>query len=85
MSVGNENSSVTNSCLICGAGERRRETTTVTIERDGAVLVFRAIPADICDHCHDAIISATVAQDVERRVAQALAAGVKSRVVDYPG
>ena len=38
-------------CLICRHGETLSGFTTVTLTRDEAVVVFKAVPADICQNC----------------------------------
>ncbi len=35
-------------CLICKQGETRPGLATVTLERDGATLVIRGVPARVC-------------------------------------
>ncbi len=38
-------------CTICKNGETNKGLTTVTLERNGSVIVFKDVPADICDNC----------------------------------
>ena len=38
-------------CTICKNGETNKGLTTVTLERNGSVIIFKEVPADICDNC----------------------------------
>ena len=38
-------------CPICKNGETKSGLTTVTLERNERVIVFRNVPANICDNC----------------------------------
>ena len=38
-------------CVVCRSGETRRETATVRIERERAVLTVSDLPARICERC----------------------------------
>lgn len=51
-------------CPMCPAGTLREGTTTLTMERDGATIVFKDVPADVCDTCGEAYLD----EDVSARV-----------------
>jgi YgiT-type zinc finger domain-containing protein len=38
-------------CSICRIGETRPGMTTVTLEREGLILVMKEVPAEICINC----------------------------------
>lgn len=38
-------------CVICKNGKTRRGYTTVTLNRDEATIVFKDVPAEICQNC----------------------------------
>jgi len=38
-------------CAICKHGTPVPATTTVTLERGGATIVFKEVPALVCDNC----------------------------------
>jgi YgiT-type zinc finger domain-containing protein len=38
-------------CVVCRSGETKPGTATVTVEREGAVVVVRGVPARICENC----------------------------------
>lgn len=43
-------------CVICKHGETRPGMTTVTLERGGATLVVKGVPARICGNCGEAYV-----------------------------
>jgi YgiT-type zinc finger domain-containing protein len=38
-------------CVICKHGEIKNGTTTITLERGSSTIVFKDVPAQICDNC----------------------------------
>lgn len=38
-------------CPICKHGNTRKGVASMTLERNGATLVFKNVPADICENC----------------------------------
>lgn len=53
-------------CRMCPTGTPQEDTTTVTMERDGATIVFKGVPADVCDTCGEAYLD----EDVSARVCE---------------
>ena len=53
-------------CVICEVGETEPGTATVTLEKDGAIIVIKNVPADVCQVCGEAYTD----QDVTRRLLQ---------------
>lgn len=64
-------------CPICKHGETHPGTTSVTLERGEATVVFRHVPADICDNCGEAFHSSEVADALLRQANSAIVAGVE--------
>ena len=38
-------------CMICKHGETKLGTTTVTLEKGTSTIVFKEVPAQVCDNC----------------------------------
>ena len=57
-------------CVICKHGETELSTTTMTLERGGAVVAFKEVPAQVCTNCGEAYvdeeISAKLLEDQHR-------------------
>jgi YgiT-type zinc finger domain-containing protein len=44
-------------CLIGKQGQTQPGCTTVTLEREGFTVVFKQVPAEVCDTCGEAYLS----------------------------
>ncbi len=43
-------------CVICKHGETIEGTATITLERGSSTIVFKDVPAKICDNCGEKYI-----------------------------
>lgn len=64
-------------CPMCPAGTLRGGTTTLTLERNGATIVFKDVPADVCDTCGEAYLDEDVSAAVYEQAEAAVEAGVQ--------
>jgi hypothetical protein len=53
------------------------------MERDGSTIVFKSVPADVCDTCGEAFIDEDVSADVYAQAEAAVEAGVEVDVRRY--
>lgn len=51
-------------CDLCG-GELKRGKTTLEIWRGEELIVIRDVPADVCQHCNEAYLSADVSERLD--------------------
>ncbi len=70
-------------CIVCKSGETRPGTETISYERDGAVVVVRDVPAEVCAQCGEAYITGTVADELDKQVDAAFDAGATLQVRTY--
>ncbi len=63
-------------CVICKRGETRPGHTTVTLERDQTVVVFRHVPAEVCANCGEAYVS----EETTAQLMEAAEEAVQARV-----
>ncbi len=63
-------------CAVCKHGRTEPGTATVSIDRGGAVVIIRDVPADICDTCGEEYITADVMRKLEEAVEQAREGGL---------
>jgi len=70
-------------CVVCKRGETRDGKTTVTLEREGAALVVRKVPAQVCENCGEAYVDAAVTRRLLEAARQALRAGVEVDIREY--
>lgn len=71
------------SCLMCRNGILEEGQTTVVLERGETTLVFKNVPARLCDNCGEAFVSAEVNADLLRQGNQALERGVTLELLQY--
>ena len=72
-------------CVICKHGETRPGTTTVTLERDRMTLVFKRVPAQVCQNCGEAYLDEATSSRLLATAEEAAGAGVQVDVRDYVG
>ncbi len=51
-------------CTICKTGETHPGLATVTLQREQTVVVFRDVPAEICEDCGEYYLDQATAQRI---------------------
>ena len=70
-------------CVICKHGETRPGKATVTLERNGATLVIKDVPAEVCANCGEEYVSEDTTSRLLKSAEEAVKAGVKVDVREY--
>lgn len=70
-------------CAICRNGRTKEGYTTVVLDRDQTILVFRRVPARICDNCGEEYISSEVNRTLLRVAREELKRGVTVEILNY--
>jgi YgiT-type zinc finger domain-containing protein len=70
-------------CGLCGYGERRAQTTTITVSRPGVIVTVRSVPADVCDACGKVMLSEAIVDALERMCAEAQSSGASNYVREF--
>jgi len=70
-------------CVICKQGETRPGRTTVTLERRGATVVVRGVPAQVCNNCGEEYLDEQTTAVLMKTADAAAQAGVQVDVRDY--
>ena len=70
-------------CPICSAGTLQEGATTLTMEWGEATIVFKDVPADVCDTCGEAFIDEDVSKDAYEQAEAAVEAGAQFDVRYY--
>ena len=70
-------------CLICKQGDTSEGKATVTLERGGATLVVKGVPAQVCQNCGEEYVDEATASVLLAGAEQAASAGVQVDVREY--
>jgi len=70
-------------CVICRQGETQPGKATVTLERRGATVVVRGVPARVCSNCGEEYVDERTAAEVLKTADTAVQAGVQVDIRDY--
>ena len=70
-------------CVVCKHGETHQCLTTVTLTRGSTTVVFRDVPAQVCDNCGEEYIDEEVTARLLAIAEDAARSGVQVDVRDY--
>lgn len=70
-------------CAICRNGETMVGEITMVLERDGTTLVFKNVPAQICENCGEEYIAADVNDRLLRSANEAAKRGVDLEMLKF--
>ena len=70
-------------CVICKVGQTHPGKTTVTLERKGVTLVFKSVPAQVCENCGEAYVAAETSRQLLAAVEEASRVGVQVDVREF--
>lgn len=70
-------------CVICKHGETRPSTVTVTLERDNTTIVFKNVPAMVCENCGEAYLDEATTTELLHAAEAAVNSGVQVEVRQY--
>ncbi len=64
-------------CVICKHGETIKGTTTITLERGSSTLVFKDVPAQICDNCGEKYVNQQTTQALLKKANELIENGTE--------
>jgi len=70
-------------CLICKQGETRPQRATVPLQRNGTTIIFKGVPADVCDNCGEYYLSEEITGRLLERAEQAVENGAEIEIVRF--
>ncbi len=70
-------------CPICKHGDTKPGYASITLERDDATLVFKHVPANVCDNCGEEFVSEEITESLLERADRAASEGVQIDVREY--
>ena len=70
-------------CTICKHGETVEGFTTVTFEKKGTTIVFKQVPALVCDNCGEKYINEGVTKELLTKAQEIVKSGVEVDIRHY--
>ncbi|MBV8775050.1 MAG: type II toxin-antitoxin system MqsA family antitoxin [Deltaproteobacteria bacterium] len=70
-------------CVICKHGETAPGKATVTLQRGECTLIFKNVPADICDNCAEYYLSETVTGRLLQQAEAAIQTGAELEILRF--
>lgn len=70
-------------CPICKFGEMKEGFTQVVLTRGNATVIFRNVPASICDDCGEYYLDEETAQDIYARADSCFSSGQEVAIIEY--
>jgi len=70
-------------CMICKHGETKKGTTTVTLEKDSSTIVFKEVPAEVCDNCGEKYIDKSTTKELLSKARSIVKSGVEVDIRKY--
>ncbi len=70
-------------CVICKHGDTEAGSATIVLERGGACVVFKSVPAGVCDNCGEEYVDEATAARLLDDFEQALRSGTEIDVRQF--
>jgi YgiT-type zinc finger domain-containing protein len=70
-------------CVICRQGDTAAGEVTVTLQRGDSTIVFKDVPADVCQNCGEFYLSEAVTQKLLSRADAAVKNGAELEILRY--
>lgn len=70
-------------CAICQNGSTTKGYTTLVLERDQTLVVFKSVPAQICSNCGEEYVSSAVNQTLLSRAQREWEEGIILEVLNF--
>ena len=70
-------------CVLCRQGDTYSGKTTVTLQRDGAVIIIKEVPAAICANCGEYYLSEETTRAVLGLAEARVGNGVEVEIVRF--
>jgi len=69
-------------CVICKQGTTKLGLATFTLEHDNVIIVFKNVPAMVCENCGDFYLSTETTKLLLDKANQTLSKGVEFEIIN---
>jgi len=70
-------------CVLCKTGQTQPGTVTITLERNRTVVVFKDVPAGVCQDCGEYYLSQEVTERIYQQAEEAVQRNAEVEVLRY--
>ena len=70
-------------CVICKQGETNQGFVTVLLTRNETTIIFKNVPADVCDNCGEYYLSEEVTEKLLTRAEIAVQNGAEVEILKF--
>ena len=70
-------------CAICRNGETQEGRVTIVLEKEQTTLVFKKVPALICENCGEEYLSSEINNDLLKKAKDAVERGVDFEMLRF--
>ncbi len=70
-------------CVICKQGSTDEGKVTVTLQRGESTIIFKEVPADVCDNCGEFYLSELITEKLLERAEHAVKNGVMVEILKF--
>jgi len=70
-------------CVICKHGNTKPGYTTVSLLRENTTVIFKEVPADICENCGEYYLSEEITGKLLERAEEAVKKGAEVEILKF--
>jgi YgiT-type zinc finger domain-containing protein len=70
-------------CVLCKQGDTKAGKVTATLQRAETIVIFKGVPADVCENCGEYYLSEEVTDHVLMRAEEAVKSGAEVEILHY--
>jgi YgiT-type zinc finger domain-containing protein len=71
-----------NNCPVCKNGELKKGTATVKLERGETIVIFKKVPAEVCNNCGSYFLDEKTSEDLFKRATDASVKGAELEIMN---
>ena len=64
-------------CVICKYGETVKGVATVTLERGDSTIVFKDVPAQVCENCGEKYLDEKTTKELLKKAGELVSSGTE--------
>ena len=70
-------------CVMCRQAETHPGEVTVTLQRGDSTIIFKLVPAEVCENCGEYYLSEAVTEQLLTRAERAVANGAEVEILRF--